>query len=156
MIYREVDVRGAKLVTYVLSNYPAIDMNRRRAMIIICPGGGYRYCSDREAECVAIRFNGMGYNSAVLYYTTNPGDSPDRLFPKPQDELAEAIKYIRLNADELNTDRDKIAVLGFSAGGHLAASLGVFWKEYGELSKPDAMVLCYSVITSGPDRKSVV
>ena len=149
MIYREIELGNAVLRTYVLSNYPNIDMGRRRAMIVICPGGAYRFCSEREAEAVAIRFNSLGYNCAVLYYTVNSLEE-GRIYPKPQNDLADAVRWVRKNADDLNTDRNKIVVMGFSAGGHLAASLGVFWKEYGPETRPDALVLCYPVITSGP------
>lgn len=153
MIYREIGIGKALLRTYVLSNYKDLDLTRRRAFILICPGGGYHFCSEREAEAVAIRFNSLGYNAAVLYYTCNPLDEGHReegVFPEPQEELARAVAWVRCNAENLNTDPSKIAVLGFSAGGHLAASLGVFWPEYGEISRPNALVLCYSVITSGP------
>lgn len=153
MIYREIGIGKALMRTYVLSNYKDLDLERRRAFILICPGGGYHFCSEREAEAVAIRFNSLGYNAAVLYYTCNPleeGHKKEGIFPEPQAELARAVAWIRCNADELNTDPHKIVVLGFSAGGHLAASLGVFWPEYGIMARPDAMVLCYSVITSGP------
>lgn len=148
MIYKEIRLGDAMVRTYVLSNYPAIDENRRRAMIIICPGGAYRFCSEREAEPIAIRFNSLGYNCLVLYYTVNAKEQGS-IYPKPQQELAETVKWVRSHADELNTDPNKIILMGFSAGGHLAASHGVFWKRYGQLSKPNAMVLCYSVITSG-------
>ncbi|MBQ6124174.1 MAG: alpha/beta hydrolase [Spirochaetales bacterium] len=153
MIYREIGIGKALLRTYVLSNYKDLDLTRRRAFILICPGGGYHFCSEREAEAVAIRFNSLGYNAAVLYYTCNPldaGHRPEGVFPEPQEELARAVAWVRCNAENLNTDPSKIVVLGFSAGGHLAASLGVFWPEYGEISRPNALVLCYSVITSGP------
>ena len=153
MIYREIGIGKALLRTYVLSNYKDLDLTRRRAFILICPGGGYHFCSEREAEAVAIRFNSLGYNAAVLYYTCNPleeGHREEGVFPEPQEELARAVAWVRCNAENLNTDPSKIAVLGFSAGGHLAASLGVFWPEYGEISRPNALVLCYSVITSGP------
>ena len=152
MIYREIGLGKASLRTYVLSNYKDLDPNRRRAFILICPGGGYQYCSEREAEPVAIKFNSLGYNAAVLYYTVNPAGDIHRdegIYPEPQEDLAEAVAWVRCNAGELNTDPARIAVLGFSAGGHLAASLGVFWQEYGIMSRPDALVLCYSVITSG-------
>ena len=152
MIYRELALGNALLRTYVLSNYDDLDPNRRRAFVLICPGGGYSRCSEREAEAVAIKFNSMSYNAAVLYYTVNPsgnGHRDEGIYPEPQEELSKAVAWIRCNAEDLNTDPSKIAVLGFSAGGHLAASLGVFWPEYGIMSRPDALVLCYSVITSG-------
>ena len=155
MIYKEIPIGDALLRTYVLSNYNEIDAERRRAFILICPGGAYRFCSNREAEAVAIRFNSLGCNCGVLFYSTNHdeynvGNVYSTLFPKPQDELSEAVAYIRANSNALNTNPDKIAVMGFSAGGHLAASLGVMWRHYGERSKPNALVLCYPVITSGP------
>lgn len=153
MINREIGIGKALLRTYVLSNYKDLDLTRRRAFILICPGGGYHFCSEREAEAVAIRFNSLGYNAAVLYYTCNPleeGHREEGVFPEPQEELARAVAWVRCNAENLNTNPSKIIVLGFSAGGHLAASLGVFWPEYGEISRPNALVLCYSVITSGP------
>ena len=152
MIYREIGLGKATLRTYVLSNYNDLDPDRRRAFILICPGGGYHYCSEREAEPVAIKFNSLGYNAAVLYYTVNPtgeGHRDEGIFPEPQEDLAKAVAWVRGNAGELNTDPSRIAVLGFSAGGHLAASLGVFWPEYGVMSRPNALVLCYSVITGG-------
>ncbi len=126
-----------------------MDPDRKRAMLVICPGGAYRYCSEREAEPVAIRFNALGYNCAVLYYTTN-SEERGSIYPRPLDELADALKWIRSNAKDLNTDPNKIVVMGFSAGGHLAASLGVFWQRYGEKARPNALVLCYPVITTGP------
>ncbi len=156
MIHREVKIEDALLRTYVLDNFDSIDRGRRRAMVLICPGGGYRVVSDREAEAVAIRFNSMGYNAAVLFYTVAPFDLDQApadwqgIWPTPQRELASTIRYIRDNAEELNTDPCKFAVLGFSAGGHLVASEGVFWREFGgERCRPDALVLCYPVITSG-------
>ncbi len=158
MIYREVKLGAAMLRTYVLDNYEAIDMERRRAMVLICPGGGYQHCSNRESEAVAIRFNSLGYNAAVLYYTVAPFGAEEKtpatfegVWPKPQEELSEAIRWIRSHAEELNTDPAKLAVLGFSAGGHLAASIGLLWPEFGGREcRPDALVLCYPVITSGP------
>lgn len=157
MIYKDIKIENATLRTYVLSNYEDLDITRKRAFIIICPGGAYCRCSNREAEAVAIKFNAMGYNCAVLFYSVNNIDkteySPSKqyktLYPTPQIELAEAIKYIRSHCEELNTNPNKIAIMGFSAGGHLVASIGDYWQDYGEEAKPNAMVLCYPVITSG-------
>ncbi len=157
MIHQDIKIDNAILRTYVLSNYEDIDINRKRAFIIICPGGAYIHCSNREAEAVAIKFNAMGYNCGVLFYTTNkiaksdysPSKQYKTLYPTPQIELADAIKYVRKHSDKLNTDPNKIAILGFSAGGHLVASIGDYWMEYGEEAKPNAMVLCYPVITAG-------
>ena len=95
------------LVTYVLD---------------ICPGGGYRHTSDREAEAVAVQMNAMGFQAFVLYYTC----APQAEFPRPQLEAAKAVLTIRENAQRWHVDPKKVIVLGFSAGGHLAASVGVF------------------------------
>ena len=158
MIYEQHKIENATIQTYVLSNFRVLDTNRRRATIIICPGGAYSWCSDREAEPIAIKFNSLGYNCIVLYYTTNLNSDPSTpIYPQPQIQLAKTIEYVRSNAAHLNADPNKLIVLGFSAGGHLAASLGVFWKDYGPQAKPNALVLCYPVITSGPyaHRKSI-
>lgn len=149
---REGDYSPA-LHTYILDNSPEINPNRKRPAVIICPGGGYTRTSDREAEPVAIQMNSMGFHSFILRYSCSPST-----FPQPQLELAKAIVIVREHSEEWNIDENKIIVLGFSAGGHLAASLGVFWNRefiYGPLSvvpekiKPSGLILCYPVITSG-------
>lgn len=141
------------LHTYILDNSPDIDPNRKRPAVIICPGGGYVRTSDREAEPVAIQMNAMGFHSFVLRYSCSP-----TTFPTPQLELAKAIAIVREHAKEWNIDENKVMVLGFSAGGHLAASMGVFWnREFiyepigvaPEKIKPSGLILCYPVITSG-------
>lgn len=150
MIYKTVKNSSMDLTLYVLSNYEDINPNRRRPMIVICPGGGYHFCSEREAESVAIRFCSFGFNTAILRYTCNTEENPElTIYPKPQQELADAIAYIRENAESLNTASDKIAVMGFSAGGHLACSVGCLWHQFNKKARPDAMILCYPVISSG-------
>lgn len=147
--------RKATLTTYILDNHPSEIYQKKRPLVLICPGGGYRYCSEREAEVIAIRLNSFGYNTAILRYNCGPEKAH---FPENLSELCHAMKLLRTNAQEFNTNPDKIAVMGFSAGGHLAASLGVFWqeewleKETGlkkEQYQPNALILTYPVITSG-------
>ena len=142
----------AGLDTYFLDNYEEIDADRKRPVILICPGGGYRMTSDREAEAVAIKYVSMGYQACVLRYSVKP-----EIFPRALCELAWCVSHLRSHADEYAIDRSSIFVLGFSAGGHLAACLGAFWQEkwLGELLKvdkeeirPDGIVLCYPVITA--------
>lgn len=141
------------LTAYCPDNSPEIDKSRKRPTILICPGGGYEFTSDREAEPVALRLLPLGYNAFVLRYGVKAAKYPEALL-----EAAAAVAFIRNNAEKFNADANKIAVCGFSAGAHLAASLGVFWKEpfiaktlgiLEEKNKPNALILCYPVITSG-------
>lgn len=141
---------GAFLTTYILDNYENLDPARKRPFVVICPGGGYDHLSVREGEAVAVRMNALGFNAAVLTYTLTP-----MAFPAALTDLARAVEYVRKNASSLNTDGEKIFVLGFSAGGHLAASLGCYWNNQNILGsfipeeiRPNGLVLCYPVITS--------
>ena len=89
---------------------------RRRAGLLIIPGGGYRNCSPREAEPIAMNFLPEGLDVFVLQYSTAPHRYPVQL-----QETAAAMELIRQHADEWNVDIDRMAIMGFSAGGHLAA-----------------------------------
>jgi acetyl esterase/lipase len=130
-----------------------IDENIRRPAVVICPGGGYRFLSKREAEPVALRFAAAGFNAFVVWYRV----APNR-YPLPLKDAAAAVAYVRAHAGEMHTDPDRIAILGFSAGGHLAGSLGTLWHRaelWREMNltpkqvRPNAMVLCYPVISGG-------
>ena len=93
--------------------------------VIVCPGGGYAHVSDREAEPVARAYFAAGYNTYILTYTV--GEAVKGFTPLKQ--LAATIADIRANAEEWFTAKEQIAVCGFSAGGHLAASLGTLFNE---------------------------
>lgn len=147
--------QGAQIAldAYVPGVIADVDARPRRPAIVICPGGGYRHLSAREAEPIALRFLMEGFNTFVVWYRIAPSR-----FPLPQQDAAAAVAYVRAHADELLTDPDRIAIAGFSAGGHLAGSLGALWhraelwQEMGlapEMVKPNAMALCYPVITGG-------
>lgn len=152
MITKNVKIGNSELTLYVLSNYEEINPLRRRPMVIICPGGGYHFCSERESEPVAIRFCSFGFNTAVLKYSLNPTMNSDiTLYPTPQQELADTIAYIREHADELNTDPHMIVGLGFSAGGHLVASIGCMYNQFNIKGRLDAMVLCYAATSYVPE-----
>jgi acetyl esterase/lipase len=141
------------LTAYCPDNSAEIDSGRRRKSILICPGGGYYMVSFREAEPVALSFVAKGYNAFVLNYECAPVRYPQALL-----QVSAAAALIRQNAALFHADPEKLAVCGFSAGGHLAASLGMFWDEpfvretlgiaQGQ-NRPNAMILNYPVITSG-------
>ncbi len=87
---------------------------------LIFPGGGYRFCSDREAEPIAMAFLAEGYQAFVLRYSLND----QAAFPRPLNDAEEALELIRSKSRQWHVDPARIAVCGFSAGGHLAAALG--------------------------------
>ena len=161
VLKEEIQVAGsqeyARLTTYLLDVTQKFSV-LARPLILVCPGGGYNHTSEREGEIVALQFNAMGYHAAVLDYSCAPA-----VFPTALLELTKAVAYLRANAQQWQIDPDRIAVLGFSAGGHLAASLGVFWNTEWfakilreapihltpEMIRPNALILAYPVITSG-------
>ena len=123
---------------------------RKLPAVVICPGGGYQMVSDREGDPVAKEYFCAGYHVFVLTYSVGKEASGFR----PLCQLAATVAHIRAHAQEWQVDENKIAVCGFSAGGHLAASLGTLYKEEKFLKvwnrpeqiRPDAMILGYPVI----------
>lgn len=124
-----------------------------RSAVLICPGGGYRYTSAKEGEPVALKFNEAGFHAFVLNYSVSPARHPLPLL-----DVSRAMCLIRQYADIWRVNKNQIAICGFSAGGHLAASLGVHWNKpflqdvqesIQGLNCPNALILCYPVITSG-------
>lgn len=141
-------------VTVYLHNITEGLGEKIRPLILVIPGGGYSFVSEREAEPVAMAFYQAGYHAAILRYSCNEAARD----LQPQLEAFQAIRLLREHAAEWRIVPDKIAVCGFSAGGHLAASCGTMWNEpllqkrlgmSGEEYKPNAMILSYPVITSG-------
>jgi len=113
----------------------------KKAIIVICPGGAYRHLSPRESEPVARAFEAMGHETSILNYRIRgEGDAPLGLDPVRQ--LSERVARLRVEYPGI-----PIYVCGFSAGGHLAATLGVHWRTLG-LERPDGLILCYPVITA--------
>ncbi len=128
---------------------------RLRPAVVVCPGGGYAFCSDREAEPVVMQFLSMGYHCFCLYYSV----APENHFPVSIWEAAKAVAIVREHSEEWLVDPEQIYICGFSAGGHLACSLGMFWNRKfvweplgltAEQVRPDGMILGYPVISSGP------
>lgn len=150
MIHETIPVHGvATLETWFPSNSPEMDPERTRPTVIICPGGGYSFTSDREAEPIALRFAARGINAAILRYSCSPAR-----FPTALRELAASVSLVRERSREWNVAVDRVFALGFSAGGHLAASLGVLaydpvLADLGPTIRPNGLILCYPVILSG-------
>lgn len=130
--------------------------DKARPAILVIPGGGYWFVSCREGEIVAKEFYDRGYNTFVLTYTVNLLDMHPLKMQALRD-AARALRIIRAGADEYQVIPDKIAVLGFSAGGHLAASLCNHHEDVSETrydletisARPDAAILAYPVISTG-------
>ncbi|MBC2594345.1 alpha/beta hydrolase [Ruficoccus amylovorans] len=127
------------------------------ACMLVLPGGGYSRIAGHEGGPVAGWFNSLGISAAVLEYTTWDG-AP--IYPKPQQQALYAMRLLRAQAREHGIDPARIGVIGFSAGGHLAAcvSHGFDREDWlldpdGELAgisaRPDASMLCYAVTSSG-------
>ena len=122
--------------------------------MVVCPGGGYRFTSDREAESVAFQFVAEGYRAVVVRYSCAP-----HTFPQQLREVAGAMELIYQHAGEWNIDVTRIAIIGFSAGAHLAAQYSNRYdclevRELFHESKPiQASVLSYPVITDDPQYK---
>lgn len=113
----------ADLTAYILEPVDGI-LDKKRPAVLLCPGGGYRTLSTREDQPIAMKYLAAGFHVFVLHYSLAPD-----VFPRALMELALAMKVIREHGDEWNVDVDRIAVSGFSAGGHLACCLGVFWDR---------------------------
>ena len=111
-----------------------------RGAVIVCPGGGYGSLAPYEGVPIAQRLHDAGMQGFTLEYSCAPAR-----YPTARDELFLAVRHIRSRADELHVRPDKIAVLGFSAGGHLAAGAGVEFRTADE--RPDAMVLAYALLS---------
>ena len=142
------DVRVRCYVSEASSDDPML-----RPAVVVLPGGGYWFCSPREAEPIALAFAAEGFAAFVLDYSIHVGEFPAALL-----ETAWTIDFVRRNAEKYRVIPNKIAVCGFSAGGHLAASAGTLWNspEVREMlgfkngeGRPDAMILCYPVISTG-------
>ena len=148
----------ATLTSYCITSTPELKLTPRRA-VVVCPGGGYHFLSDREAEPIVFKFLSAGFNVFLLRYSIKPNAHSYA----PLIEAGMAIKYIRENAEKYNTDPNYVFINGFSAGGHLAASAGTLWNikpvrealgiESGDapegINRPTGTILSYPVISGG-------
>ena len=132
------------------------DEGGSRPVMIVVPGGAYKNVCPSESWSVGHKFHDAGYNVFILSYTTNYFLKAP-LMDLPRRELARAVRLIRSRADELHCDPGRIALCGFSAGGHLVGSLLVHHKDTRDpdeeldriSARPDAVILSYPVICSG-------
>ncbi len=150
-VKRKEGARGY-LTTYIHAVSKEYNEGRIRPAMVVCPGGGYSFCSDRENEPIALKFMVEGYNCFTLDYSIEPFGYPYQLV-----ECAMAVAYVKKNANKLGVNKDCVAVIGFSAGGHLAGSIATLFsdeniakilKDDKEFARPDAVVLSYPVITT--------
>lgn len=145
----------ARVVGYLHDPVPSeMPQRTERPCVVIFPGGGYVFLSERESDPPGMAFFAKGYQVFILYYSIKEKAADLR----PLIDGSLTLMKIRENSEKWGIMADKIAVLGFSAGGHAAASLGTLWdspalKEKidtkGGQNRPDAMILCYPVITVG-------
>ena len=129
----------ATLEGYILDCELSLGQDVNRPAIVICPGGGYLYCSPREAEPVALRYAARGFHAFILRYSIGWDASGFA----PLQEISWVIGYLREHAEEWHMDPNKIVTCGFSAGGHLALAAGVKGEN-----KPNAMILGYPAVTT--------
>ena len=143
-----------------------------RAAVIVLPGGAYIAHADGEADVVAERFTQMGYLGCVLRASTLYRDfahtdgpvNPHTVFPEPLRQVAEAIRFLRARAADFSLDNKRVALLGFSAGGHLAANYGNLWSSdevslapgAAEEIRPGAIVLSYAATELGVTRHTTM
>ena len=159
------DREDVTLTGYIIDDSPELLNGKARPAILICPGGGYFNCSDQEAEPVALRFAAMGYHAFVLRYSVygegtrqfpdlrRPLEPKAKLqYPAPMLEIGRAMLLIREHAGEWLVDTDRIALCGFSAGGHNAAMFATKWHTpmitealggSSDMYRPAALILGY-------------
>ena len=137
-----------------LTPYLPMRRDAKRTAVVILPGGGYRGVSiEKEGHAVARAFNDMGVAAFVLKYRTpDPAQMKDPTLGPLQD-VQQALSTVRSRADEWNIDRERVGLLGFSAGGHLAATAAtrfdkpVLAEWRGANLRPDFLMLIYPVVT---------
>lgn len=145
------DPAKARLRVYARRSHGVLADDGRRWAVIVCPGGGYQVVAPSEGEPVALAFLAAGVQAFLLNYSVEPARYPTALT-----ELAAAVAWVRAHAAEYGADPHRIAVCGFSAGGHLAGCASNLWESpvlaplglAPEEMRPDASILCYPVITA--------
>lgn len=139
MTCETITLNGARNVTltaYIQDVGGSFSYIPKRPAIVILPGGGYQYCSNRESDPVAFAYLKAGFQAFVLRYSVGK----DAVWPNPLEDYEQAMELIRSREEQWHVYPDKIAVIGFSAGGHLAAAAAAMSRN-----RPNAAILGYAV-----------
>ena len=157
VIKKENITRVYKVKTPTLEVYTPSKNNTTDKAIIICPGGGYNFLAyDWEGTDMAKWFNSKGITAFVLKYRLPNSKSLITQNKAPLQDAQRAVRWVRFNAEKMGINPNKIGVIGFSAGGHLAATLGTQFNTLNDFkeepmdrisARPDFMALVYPVIT---------
>ncbi len=170
MIYKKIYLKDINININTEAYFEFINPKRYDSqydpspLAVILPGGGYEYTSSREADPIAIKFLNLCYAILVIHYTCT-NTRKDVLYPYPYLEVISAIKYIYDHQQELHVDMTSVNVMGFSAGGHLAATYGYLYKDEELLNKchakanevkPTSICLGYAtILPENPLRSSI-
>ncbi|GAB6929490.1 alpha/beta hydrolase [Paenibacillus sp. JCM 10914] len=146
--YESVDDKFEPYMTPYILNH-----DEPGSAVLVLPGGGYVGRAEHEGEPIALWLNSVGVSAFVVQYRVNPYQHPYPLM-----DAQRAIRLVRHHAEEWNLDQERVGILGFSAGGHLAATASTHFDD-GDLeaedpverqsSRPNASILCYPVISFG-------
>lgn len=153
--YQFLGENGKDPIVEMYLPYNMVEMKRenlKRPCLVVCPGGGYGMCSERESEPIALNFLSEGFNVFVIKYSVAPHRFPSQLI-----EIAALMDLINKNGDSWNCDISKTTIIGFSAGGHLAAHYSTMFdceevrRVFPESIGVSASILSYPVITADPN-----
>jgi len=133
------DERNVSLTTMVQTTGDGSGQEVKRPAILILPGGGYSSLAEHEAEVVAYPYLEAGYQAFVLRYSVGQ----HKTWPNPLEDYEQAMSLIRANADQWHVRADKVAVIGFSAGGHLTACAATTARN-----RPNAAILGYAATSA--------
>ena len=144
--------RPATYTVYLADQMPETARPKRPCAIVV-GGGAFQLVAKHEQEPVALEFLARGFQAVTLDYVTN--ETGDVSYPNPEADLARMVATVRANAEEWNIDSAKVVVVGFSAGGHICATLATRWKKGPFMTlaearpediRPDAVVLGYPLL----------
>lgn len=139
--------------TYWLDQFSDFDEKVNHPLVIIFPGGGFTFQTDREAQPIALKFASEGFHAIVLHYQLIENNTP--VYPLALQEVATTLNWIKSQAKRRNIDLNKIILIGFSAGAHIVANFNSIMTDVTSRKRvypdkitamPAANMLCYPVI----------